>query len=99
MIDRALDHTSHLKGDKGQLAGAWKTRLGPANAIFEYLEIYCNRWPRHSGLGMLTPVALAIMPARSNAPGDRDAGSVVARNRAGCFTPVRCLRAGRTGAP
>ncbi|MBB5803544.1 transposase InsO family protein [Saccharothrix ecbatanensis] len=34
----------------------WRTRIEPANAIFEYLEIFHNRQRRHSALGMLTPV-------------------------------------------
>lgn len=34
----------------------WKTRVGLANAIFEYLEIFHNRQRRHSALGMLTPI-------------------------------------------
>ena len=34
----------------------WKTRIGLANAIFEYLEIFHNRQRRHSALGMLTPI-------------------------------------------
>jgi putative transposase len=34
----------------------WKTRIEPANAIFEYLEIFHNRQRRHSSLGMLTPI-------------------------------------------
>ncbi len=34
----------------------WCTRVELANAIFEYLEIFHNRQPRHSALGMLTPV-------------------------------------------
>ncbi|MBB0242527.1 transposase [Streptomyces alkaliphilus] len=33
----------------------WRTRLEPANALFEYLEIFHNRQRRHSALGMLTP--------------------------------------------
>ncbi len=34
----------------------WRTRLEPANAIFEYLEIWHNRQRRHSRLDMLTPI-------------------------------------------
>ena len=34
----------------------WNTRLGLANALFEYLEIFHNRQRRHSALRMLTPV-------------------------------------------
>jgi len=34
----------------------WRTRVEPANAIFEYLEIFHNRQRRHSALGMLTPI-------------------------------------------
>ncbi len=34
----------------------WHTRIEPANAIFEYLEIWHNRQRRHTSLGMLTPV-------------------------------------------
>ena len=33
----------------------WNTRIEPANAIFEYLEIFHNRKRRHSALGMRTP--------------------------------------------
>jgi len=34
----------------------WRTRLEPANAIFDYLEIFHNRQRRHSSLGMLSPI-------------------------------------------
>jgi putative transposase len=34
----------------------WLTRVGLANAIFEYLEIFYNRQRRHSALQMLTPI-------------------------------------------
>jgi putative transposase len=34
----------------------WRTRVEPANAIFEYLEVFHDRRRRHSALGMLTPV-------------------------------------------
>jgi transposase InsO family protein len=34
----------------------WKTRLEPANAIFEYLEIFHNRRRRHSALGWASPL-------------------------------------------
>ena len=34
----------------------WRTRMELANAIFEYLEVFHNRWRRHSPIGMLTPV-------------------------------------------
>ena len=34
----------------------WRTRIGLANAIFEYLEILHNRQRRHSALGWLTPL-------------------------------------------
>ena len=33
----------------------WHTRVEPANAIFEYLEIWHNRQRRHTSLGTLTP--------------------------------------------
>jgi len=33
----------------------WRTRVGPANGIFEYLEVIHNRRRRHSSLEMLTP--------------------------------------------
>jgi hypothetical protein len=33
-----------------------RTRVELANAIFEYLEIFHNRQPRHSALGWLTPL-------------------------------------------
>ena len=35
---------------------AWRTRLGLANAIFEYLDVFHNRRRRHSMLGMRSPV-------------------------------------------
>ena len=35
---------------------SWQTRVGLANAIVEYLEIFDNRQRRHSALGMLTPI-------------------------------------------
>jgi transposase InsO family protein len=38
----------------------WRTRLELANAIFEYLEIFHNRWRRHSALGMLTPIEFEL---------------------------------------
>jgi transposase InsO family protein len=34
----------------------WRTRVGPANVIFEYLEVFHSRQRRHSSLGMLTPL-------------------------------------------
>ena len=34
----------------------WRTRVEPANAIFEHLKISHNRQRRHSALGMLTPI-------------------------------------------
>lgn len=34
----------------------WKTRVKPANAIFDYLEIWRNRQRRHSQLRMVTPI-------------------------------------------
>ena len=34
----------------------WRTRVGLAKAIFEYLEVFHNRQRRHSALGMLTPI-------------------------------------------
>jgi putative transposase len=34
----------------------WLTRVGRANANFEYLEIFYNRQRRHSALQMLTPI-------------------------------------------
>ncbi|PKT71240.1 hypothetical protein CW362_20175 [Streptomyces populi] len=33
----------------------WKTRGEPADAIFEFIEIFCNRQRRHSALGRRTP--------------------------------------------
>lgn len=39
----------------------WNTRLEPANAIFEYLEIFHNRQRRHSSLGMLTPIEYEML--------------------------------------
>ncbi|GAA4364010.1 hypothetical protein GCM10023088_07730 [Actinomadura verrucosospora] len=40
----------------------WRTRIEPANAIFEYLEIWHNRRRRHSALGMLTPIHFENTP-------------------------------------
>ena len=34
----------------------WRTRIEPATAIFEYLEIFHNRQRRHTALDMLTPI-------------------------------------------
>ena len=34
----------------------WRTRIEPANAIFEYLEIWHNRRRRHSALGWVSPI-------------------------------------------
>jgi putative transposase len=34
----------------------WKTRVGLANAIFDYIEIFHNRQRRHSALGYRTPI-------------------------------------------
>nr|WP_281221256.1 IS3 family transposase [Nocardia uniformis] len=34
----------------------WKTRIGLANAIFDYIEIFHNRQRRHSALGYSTPI-------------------------------------------
>lgn len=33
-----------------------RTRPEPANALFEYLEMFHNRRRRHSSLGMFTPI-------------------------------------------
>jgi putative transposase len=41
----------------------WRTRLELANALFEYLEIFCNRRRRHSSLGMLTPIEYELQLA------------------------------------
>ena len=38
----------------------WRTRLELANALFEYLEIFCNRRRRHSSPGMLTPTGYEL---------------------------------------
>ncbi|WP_084506313.1 hypothetical protein [Nocardia violaceofusca] len=38
-----------------------KTRIGLANAIFEYLEIFHNRRCRHSALGMRSPIESEMM--------------------------------------
>ena len=38
----------------------WRTRVGLANAIFEYIEIFHNRRRRHSALGMLTPIEFEL---------------------------------------
>jgi transposase InsO family protein len=34
----------------------WNTRIELANAIFEYIEGFCNRRRRHSALGWLAPI-------------------------------------------
>ncbi|GAA4548979.1 hypothetical protein GCM10023175_36240 [Pseudonocardia xishanensis] len=34
----------------------WRTRIEPANAIFEYLEVRHDRRRRHSALGWLSPL-------------------------------------------
>lgn len=42
----------------------WRTRIGLADAIFEYLEIFHNRQRRHSALGMLgvrTPIGFELV--------------------------------------
>ncbi|MSS85171.1 IS3 family transposase [Actinomycetaceae bacterium WB03_NA08] len=33
----------------------WTTRTELANAVFDYIEIYHNRWRRHSAIGNHTP--------------------------------------------
>lgn len=39
----------------------WRTRVEPANAMFEYLEVFHNRQRRHSALGMHTPIEYEII--------------------------------------
>jgi putative transposase len=39
----------------------WKTRIEPANAIFEYLEVLHNRRRRPSALGMRTPIEYEML--------------------------------------
>ena len=39
----------------------WKTRLELANAIFDYIEIFCNRRRRHSALGYRTPIEYELL--------------------------------------
>jgi putative transposase len=39
----------------------WRTRVGLANAMFEYLEIFHNRQRRHLALGMHTPIEYEIL--------------------------------------
>ncbi|MCY1658233.1 integrase core domain-containing protein [Dietzia sp. SL131] len=34
----------------------WNTRIEPANAMFDYLEIWHNRKRPHSQLGWLSPI-------------------------------------------
>ena len=34
----------------------WKTRVELASAMFDYIEIFHNRQPRHSALGMMSPI-------------------------------------------
>jgi transposase InsO family protein len=43
------------------------TRPPPANALFEYLEIFHNRRRRHSALGMLTPIEYEKLHATATA--------------------------------
>jgi putative transposase len=50
--------------DRARASGLrWGTRPGLANALFEYLEIFCNRRRRHSSLGMLTPIEYELQLA------------------------------------
>ncbi|MBB2911298.1 transposase InsO family protein [Streptosporangium becharense] len=42
----------------------WKTRIEPANAIFDYLETFHNR-RRHSALGMRTLIGYKILYANN----------------------------------
>ncbi|MGP4103524.1 IS3 family transposase [Nonomuraea sp. KM90] len=43
----------------------WNTRLEPANAIFEYLEIFHNRQRRHGSLGTLTPIEYEMLQPKT----------------------------------
>ena len=38
----------------------WRAHLEPANALFDYLEIFHNRRRRRSALGMLTPIGYEL---------------------------------------
>ena len=53
----------------------WKTRVELANAIFEYIEVFHNRWRRHSSLGMLTPIEFELnnMTSQPRQPESRNA--------------------------
>ena len=39
----------------------WKTRIELANAIFDYLEIFHNRQPRHFAVGIRTPIEFELL--------------------------------------
>ncbi|MFD6063698.1 IS3 family transposase [Rhodococcus wratislaviensis] len=42
----------------------WKTCLKLANAIFDYIEIFCGQQRQHSSLKYLAPVEYALLSAR-----------------------------------
>ena len=46
----------------------WKTRVEPANAIFEYIEIFHNRQRRHSALGYRSPIEYERLNEREENP-------------------------------
>jgi len=57
LLGNAMIESTLGRGQAGLLnRRRWRTRLELADALFEYLEIYCNRRRRHSALGMLTPI-------------------------------------------
>lgn len=42
----------------------WNTRVEPANAVFEFIEIFYNRRRRHSALGYRTPIEYELLSAQ-----------------------------------
>ncbi len=44
----------------------WKTRLAPANANFDYIEIFYNRQRRHSALGYRTPIEYKLLAEKTS---------------------------------
>ena len=46
----------------------WKTRLEFSNAIFDYIEIFCNRQRRHSSLGYRTPIEHELLSEKTPNP-------------------------------
>ncbi len=38
----------------------WKSRIELANAIFEFIEVFYNRQPKHSKIGYISPVEFEV---------------------------------------